>query len=100
MFVISGFIAAMSISALLPILYIYTAEHFPTSVRTTCVAITDGLGHLGGAICGQVMLGIYAYFQALFGLGFQAAFTGMAITGLMTAGLVLFGKKMTGKIIN
>lgn len=100
MLVISGFIAAMSISALVPILYIYTAEHFPTSVRTTCVAITDGLGHLGGAICGQVILGMYTYFQACCGFGFQAAFTVMAMTGLIAAGLVLFGKKMTGKIIN
>lgn len=99
MIIISGFIAAASIAALIPILYIYTAEHFPTSIRTTCIAITDGLGHLGGAICGQVTLGVYAWFK-LSGFGFAASFSCMALTGLITAACVLLGKKVTGRSLS
>lgn len=93
---ICGFFAATTISALVPLLYTFTAESFPTAFRATGVAITDGLGHLGGAFCGQIILGCYAIFAAKH-FGFQAAFTVMAITGFITAILLLFGKKMTRK---
>ena len=95
-----GFLAAMMSSSLTPILYLYTAEHFPTANRTTCVALTDGVGHLGAAICGQVIFGIYIYFQATVERGFSAAFTGMAITGLLAAGLILFGKRTSKQILH
>jgi putative MFS transporter len=35
--------------------YTYTAEHFSTNARATGVALTDGLGHIGGAL---ILLGI------------------------------------------
>lgn len=90
----SGFIAATTIAAIIPIMYAYTAENFPTAIRATCVSVTDGLGHLGGAICGQVIFGVYALFEHA-GLGFPAAFSCMALTGLITALLLLFGTNMT-----
>lgn len=91
---VCGFIATMTISAIIPILYTYTAENFPTSQRATCVSITDGLGHLGGAFCGQIIFAIYYSFTHPY-TSFAAAFSGMAITGILTAILLTFGKKMT-----
>lgn len=95
MIIINGFIASTTIAAIIPIMYAYTAENFPTMVRSTCMSITDGLGHLGGAICGQVIFGVYALFDKV-GLGFSAAFSCMALTGLITALLLLSGINMTG----
>lgn len=92
--IVGGLIASTSIAAIIPIMYAYTAENFPTSARATCLSITDGLGHLGGAICGQVIFGIYALFQHI-GFGFQAAFSCMALTGLITAILLMQGMSMT-----
>ena len=92
-----GFIASATISAVIPILYAYTAEHFPTMVRTTGVSITDGLGHLGGAICGQVVLGVYTLCQPH---GFAAAFSTMALTGVISALCVLAGKRVTGLAVH
>ncbi|KTD61093.1 MFS transporter [Legionella spiritensis] len=91
---ICGFTASTTIAAIIPIMYAYTAENFPTGIRATCISVTDGLGHLGGAFCGQVILGIYTLFAPA-GFGFPAAFTGMALTGFITAVLLMFGINMT-----
>ena len=89
--VIAGFFASASIGVLIPILYTYTGENFPTKVRATGISITDGIGHLGGAFCGQVVFTIYNNF------GFTGAFTGMAVTGIIAAVLVMLGIKTTGR---
>ena len=88
--VIAGFFASATIGLLIPILYTYTGEKFPTKVRATGIAITDGVGHLGGAFCGQFVFTIYNHF------GFSGAFTGMAVTGIIAAILILAGVKTTG----
>ena len=87
MLVIAGFFASMTIGLLIPILYTYTGENFPTKIRATGISITDGVGHLGGAFCGQIVFLIYNHF------GFSGAMTGMAVTGLIAGLLVLRGKK-------
>jgi len=89
--VIAGFFASATIGLLIPILYTYTGENFPTKVRATGIAITDGVGHLGGAFCGQFVFTIYNHF------GFSGAFTGMAVTGIIAAILILAGVKTTGR---
>jgi putative MFS transporter len=48
-------VSILVIGLLVPMLYTYTAEHFSTNARATGVALTDGLGHIGGAL---ILLGI------------------------------------------
>ena len=91
--VVAGFFASATIGLFIPILYTYTGENFPTKVRATGIAITDGVGHLGGAFCGQFVFAIYNHF------GFSGAFTGMAITGIIAAIIVLLGVRTTGRAL-
>lgn len=96
---IFGFLAAVTIAMAIPLLYTYTAENFPTNIRATSVALTDGFGHLGGAFTGQIIFYFYYLFKPV-NYGVEAAFTAMAITGGLTAILLLFGSTMTGKSLS
>lgn len=86
-----GFIASFTIGFVIPILYTITGENFPTPVRATGVSLSDGIGHLGGAFCGQIIFAVEA-----FG-GFQGAFLAMAATGVASAILVGFLDRHTGE---
>ena len=90
-----GFIATTTIAAIIPILYIYTGENFPTRMRATSLSVTDGIGHIGGAFCGQIIFSIATIINHN-SYTFSTALTIMAITGLLTAILLMFGLKMTG----
>ena len=92
--VLSGFIATTTIATIIPILYIYTGENFPTRFRATSLAITDGLGHLGGAFCGQIIF-LISYLIVGKSHDYQAAFIIMSVTGLLAAVILLFGMNMT-----
>ncbi len=89
--IVFGFIASLTIGLLVPMLYTYTAEHFPTSARATGVALSDGLGHVGGALCPLIILGANSAW------GFSSAFLVMAITGFVAGALLLFGIRATGR---
>ncbi|MCF8567883.1 MFS transporter [Alicyclobacillus tolerans] len=65
---VGGFLATFSLSTFCITNYALTAEHFPTSARSSGVAIADGLGHLGGALAPFV--GLWAYKTGGFSLGF------------------------------
>ena len=89
--IVFGFVASMTIGLLVPMLYTYTAEHFATSARATGVALSDGLGHIGGALAPLIVLGANAAW------GFSASFLVMGITGLLAGALILFGIRATGR---
>jgi putative MFS transporter len=72
-------------------MYTYTAEHFTTNARATGIALTDGLGHLGGAFAPLFVLG------ALNLWGFAGAFDVMAATGIVAGLLILLGIRATGR---
>jgi MFS transporter, putative metabolite:H+ symporter len=89
--IIFGFMASLTVGLLVPLLYTYTAEHFSTNARATGVAMTDGLGHIGGALAPLIVLGANTAW------GFSGAFIVMAACGLVTAGLILLGIRATGR---
>lgn len=77
-----GFVASTTIGIMVPIMYTLTAEHFSTEARTTGVALTDGLGHIGGAIAPMLVLWG-------FGLGgFAGGLSVMAVSGLIVVALL------------
>ncbi len=88
---VCGFIASTTIGLLIPILYTYTAENFPTGFRATGVSATDGIGHLGGALAPFIVLAAYRQWD------FAGAFYVMAFTGLLAAVLLMLGVRTTGK---
>ena len=89
--IVFGFIASTTIGLLVPMLYTYTAEHFSTNARATGVALTDGLGHVGGALAPLIVLGANTAW------GFSGAFAVMAASGFIAAGLILLGLTTTGR---
>jgi putative MFS transporter len=89
--IVFGFIASMTIGLLVPMLYTYTAEHFSTNARATGVALTDGLGHIGGALAPLIVLGANSAW------GFSGAFVVMAVSGVVAGALILLGIRATGR---
>jgi putative MFS transporter len=89
--IVFGFVASMTVGLLVPLLYTYTAEHFSTNARATGVALTDGLGHIGGALAPLIVLGANSAW------GFSGAFIVMASTGLLAGAMVLLGIQATGR---
>jgi putative MFS transporter len=88
-----GFIASAMIGLLVPLLYTFTAEHFSTNTRATGVALTDGLGHIGGALAPLIVLAVNSSW------GYSGAFLVMAITGFVAAALILLGIRSTGRAL-
>jgi putative MFS transporter len=89
--IVFGFVASATIGLLVPMLYTYTAEHFPTNARATGVALTDGLGHVGGALAPLIVLGANSAW------GFSGAFVIMAVSGFVAGVLILLGITATNR---
>ena len=84
-----GFIASATIGFAVPIMYVYTGEHFHSSNRARGVSIADGTGHIGGAIAPYIVL-------PAAGLSFAWGMGIMALTGVIAAVLVMFGRRLNG----
>ncbi len=91
---IYGFLQTVSIPVFLTAAYILSAEHFPTNSRSTAVATTDGIGHLGGAVAAPLVMAANAY------AGFTGSFVFMGATIILGSLLFVFSKKTTGKSLN
>lgn len=90
----SVFVLSGSLGFFLPLMYALTAESFPTRARATGVSLTDGVGHLGGAVGPILATSIYAWGGAQ---GFTSAFVYMAVTGVATIILLPFTISATRK---
>lgn len=86
-----GFIVSFTIGFAVPLMYVLTAEQYPTEMRARGLAIGDGLGHLGGAAAPLLILHAAA-------VGFFWGMGVMALAGIIAAVLVLFSVRMTGRI--
>lgn len=71
--------------------YMLTAEHFPTPIRNTGMAMSDGGGHLGGAIGPPVAAAVFA------GLGFSAVFIFLGLVFVVYIGLASSARVTTGR---
>lgn len=91
--IIFGFLADLANVAFTVTSYTLNAEHFPTAVRTTAMALGEGLGHFGGAVGPILSLSI------LHGAGFSGVFlfigAMVAIAGVLLAG----ARKTTGQAL-
>ncbi len=90
---IFGFVVSATIGFAVPLMYVNTAEQFSTQLRARGVAIGDGVGHLGGAAAPLLILPAAA-------AGFFWGMGVMALAGLLSAVLILFGQRMTGRKIS
>ncbi|MFM8561546.1 MAG: MFS transporter [Solirubrobacterales bacterium] len=87
---IFGFIVSATIGFAVPLMYVFTAEQFSSATRARGVAMGDGVGHIGGAAAPLIILPAAA-------AGFFWGMAVMALAGLISAVLVLFGQRMTGR---
>lgn len=89
--IVGFFLVAFTTAMFDPLNYTLTAEQFPTTARNAGVAVSDGIGHLGGAIAPPLILGIFATF------GFASAWIAMAASVLVAALFLPFTRKMVGR---
>jgi MFS transporter, putative metabolite:H+ symporter len=86
-----SFLASMALGMYLQVAYTFTVESYPTRARTSGFALSDGLGHLGGAVGALALPIVVSSFS------FQAGFATIGITGLIAGALALAGPKSTRK---
>ena len=84
-----GFLICFTIGLVVPLLYVNTSEQFSGDFQARGVANTDGWGHIGAAICPQLIL-------PAAGIAFFWGFAVMAATAIISGGLVLLSRRMTG----
>ena len=88
---LGSFLASMALGMYLQVAYTFTVESYPTRARTSGFALSDGLGHLGGAVGA---LGLPILVTAF---SFQVGFVFIGVTGLLAGVLALAGPSATRK---
>lgn len=83
------FLASLALGLYLQVVYTYTAELFPTRARSSGFALSDGIGHSGGAL-GAILLPTIVASTSFF-----VGFTGIGITGLIAGLIALLGPKVS-----
>lgn len=83
------FLAAFQVGIFAPLIYLLTAEHFPTPGRNLGMAFSNGMAHVGGAI-GPFMA---TFVAARFGFG--AVFFSLSVCFFLCAISLLFAKPTT-----
>ncbi|HEY4380607.1 MAG TPA: MFS transporter [Acidobacteriaceae bacterium] len=93
--VVFGFLVAMLIQTIAPLLYVYTAECYPTPLRTSGAGLTYGAGRLANTVG---PLGV-AFLLNHYGYG--SVFVYIAACWIMVALIVgLFGPYTRGRLLN
>lgn len=91
MLVAGSFLASLALGLYLQVAYTYTAELFPTRARASGFALSDGIGHAGGAV-GALLL------PALVGAtSFFVGFLGIGLTGVLAGLIALLGPRTSGR---
>lgn len=88
---IGALCASMALGSYLQVAYTFTAEAFPTQARATGFALSDGIGHAGGAVGALLLPAIIAHYSFFTGFAF------IGCTGLLAGIIALFGPKTTGR---
>lgn len=89
--VTGAFLGALALGMWLQVAYTYTAENFPTRSRSTGFAVSDGLGHTGGAVGGLALPHVVA------GSSFFTGFAGIGATGVLAGIVAMFGPSSSGR---
>jgi len=89
--IVGSFLASLALGLYLQVAYTYTAENFPTRARSTGFALSDGIGHGGGALGALVLPTIVS------SVSFFAGFAGIGVTGVLAGLVALFGPRVSGR---
>lgn len=89
MIMIGAFLASLALGLYLQVAYTFTSESYPTRARASGFALSDGIGHIGGA------LGALALPLVVAAFGFSVGFVAIGITGLISGLIALTGPSVS-----
>ncbi len=89
--ILGSFVASLALGLYLQVAYTYTAELFPTRARSSGFALSDGIGHTGGALGALALPGLIG------ATSFFTGFLGIGLTGLLAGLIALAGPRTSGR---
>ncbi len=89
--ILGSFLASLALGLYLQVAYTYTAENFSTRARSSGFALSDGLGHGGGALGALLLPTVVA------SASFFVGFAGIGVTGVIAGLIALLGPRVTGR---
>ena len=87
--ILGSFLASLALGLYLQVAYTFTSESYPTRARSSGFALSDGIGHIGGAIGALALPLVVSQF------GFSTGFVFIGITGLIAGIIALTGPSAT-----